>query len=117
MIPEPYQFVLLVLIAYRAWRLLAEDDILERPRRWLVRLPYTWKEGQSIPSVYREKWAGFITCAWCLGAWVTLAVYVAWVATLGDGPHSPQDFVVGAGIWFAISALVGLIRSKLDPPE
>lgn len=117
MIPEPYQFVLLALIAYRVWRLVAEDDVLERPRRWLVRLPYTWEEGQKIPDAYREKWALFITCPWCAGAWVSLGVYAIWVATLGDGPHSTEDFVIGAGMWFAISASVGLIRSKLDPPD
>ena len=117
MIPEPYQFVLLALIAYRLWRLVAEDDILERPRRWLVRLPRKWKEGDSFPQKYREELALFINCPWCAGAWVSLLVYTIWVATLGDGPDSFEEVVVGAGVWFAISASVGLIRSKLDPPE
>lgn len=117
MIPEPYLFVLLALVAYRAWRLVAEDEILERPRRWLVRLPRNWQEGQPIPQAYREKLALFITCPWCAGAWVSLLVYIVYLATLGDGPHSFEDVVVGAGVWFALSASVGLIRSKLDPPD
>lgn len=123
MIPEPYEFVLLALIAYRAWRLLAEDDILERPRRWLVRLPYEWEErdergvAQKLPVEYKEKWALFITCPWCAGAWVSLAIYVIYLATLGSWPDSGEDAVVGAGVWFAISAAVGLIRTNLDPPE
>ena len=117
MIPQPYIFILLALIAYRVWRLLAEDEILDWPRNWLVRLPRNWEDGDSIPKAYREKLALFITCPWCAGAWVSLIVYALWVGTLGDGPHSTEDVLVGAGVWFAISASVGLIRSKLDPPE
>lgn len=117
MIPEPYQFLLLALVAYRVWRLVAEDDILERPRRWLVRLPMNWKEGDSFPRKYREELALFINCPWCAGAWVSLLVYGIWLFTLGDGPHSTEDVLVGLGMWFALSCSVGLIRSKLDPPE
>ena len=117
MIPEPYEFVLLALIAFRLWRLLAEDDIFEKPRRWLVRLPYEWKEGQALPREYKEKWALFITCPWCAGAWISLLTYVIWMATLGEWPDSVSDVVVGLGVWFAISASVGLIRTNLDPPE
>lgn len=117
MIPEPYEFVLLALVAYRAWRLIAEDDILERPRHWLVRLPRDWEEGKPIPKNYREKLALFLTCPWCAGAWVSLLVYTAYMGTLGRWPDTAGEAVVGAGVWFAISSSVGLIRSKLDPPE
>ena len=117
MIPEPYQFVLLALVSYRVWRLLAEDVILEKPRRKLVRLPSTWKEGDSFPSKYREEWAIFFNCPWCLGAWVSLGVYIGWLAVLGDWPDSAGDVFVGIGVWFALSSLVGFQRSILDPPE
>jgi hypothetical protein len=116
-IPEIYELVLLVLIAYRAWRFIAEDDILERPRRWLVRLPYGWKEGDPLPKAYREKLALFINCPWCAGAWVSLLIYIIWMPTLGQWPDSAGDVAVGIGVWFAISSSVGLIRSTLDPPE
>ena len=117
MIPPPYYFVLLVLAAYRAWRLIAEDDVLERPRHWLVRLPSDWDEGDPLPKSYRDKLALFITCPWCAGAWVSLLTYIVYLATLGDWPSSTEDVVVGVGVWFAISCSVGLVRSKLDPPE
>lgn len=117
MIPSVYQFALLTLIAYRVWRLLAEDAILDKPRRRLVRLPHTWDEGDAFPKAYREEWAIFFNCPWCLGAWVSLGVYVSWIATLGEWPDSVSDVFVGVGVWFAISCVVGLIRSKLDPPE
>lgn len=116
-IPPVYQFVLLVLAAYRLWRLLSEDEILERPRRWLVRLPQTWDEGDAIPKDYRNEWALFITCPWCAGAWASLATYIGWMFTLGDYPDSASQVFVAIAIWFAISASVGLIRVRLDPPD
>jgi hypothetical protein len=122
-IPEPYQFVLLALIAYRLWRLIAEDDVLEGPRRRLVRLPRNWRgasgdrPADSIPSAYRETLALWLTCPWCAGAWVCLVVYGFWMATVGEWPDTAGDVTVAAGIWFALSALVGFQRAKLDPPE
>jgi Protein of unknown function (DUF1360) len=116
-IPAPYQFILLALIAYRAWRLVAEDEILTRPRRYLVRLPRKWKDGDILPESYRETFADFFNCAWCMGAWVSLIVYAFWMGTLGEWPDSLDDVLVGFGVWFAISCSVGLIRAKLDPSE
>lgn len=117
MIPVLYQFVLLALIAYRVWHLLAEDDVLKRPRHWLVRLPRGWKEGDTLPRAYRQRLALFINCPYCLGFYVSLGVYLAWISTLGTWPGSVTDILIGVGIWFAISASVGLIRSTLDPPD
>lgn len=123
MIPEPYWFVLLALIAYRTWRLIAEDAILDRPRRWLVRLPRDWSEGDDptrprpLPEGYRGETALFINCPWCAGAWVSLLTYIAYLATLGDWPENTSDYFVGIGVWFALSASVGLIRTNLDEPD
>jgi hypothetical protein len=123
MIPEPYQFVLLILVAYRTWRLIAEDDILERPRRWLVRLPRDWKEGddparpKALPKGYRENVALFLNCPWCAGAWISLLVYIGWIAALGEWPDTAGDVFVGLGVWFALSCTVGLVRRNLDPPD
>jgi hypothetical protein len=116
MIPDWYIFILLALVAFRVWRLLAEDDILERPRRWFLRLPREWKEGPT-PSGYKEKWALFLICPWCAGAWVSLLVYIAFLATIGEWPDTAGDVAVGFGVWFALSASVGLIRGNLDEPE
>jgi hypothetical protein len=115
-IPDWFEFILLALIAFRFWRLLAEDDILEHPRRWFLRLPYEWKDG-PFPKEYREKWALFLICPWCAGAWVSLLTYIAFLGTLGEWPDTFGDVAVGLGVWFALSASVGLIRTNLDPPE
>lgn len=116
-IPSPYEFVLLALAAYRLWRLISEDEVLEKPRRWLVRLPQTWDEGDAIPKQYRNEWALFLTCPWCAGAWVSLVSYIGWMFTIGQAPNVFSEFAVAGGVWFAVSASVGLIRVRIDPPE
>jgi hypothetical protein len=117
MIPEPYIFILLVLVAYRAWHLIAEDTVLERPRRWLVRLPKTWNEGDALPRGYRNELALFINCPWCAGAWVSLVTYVVYLATLGSWPDGTQDVFVGLGVWFALYCSVGLVSVNLDKDD
>ncbi len=117
MIPDWYIFLLLALIAFRVWRLLAEDDILDAPRRKILRLGNEWaRHGDVVPIDYREKWALFLTCPWCAGAWISGLVYLAWLWLLGNPDHA-SDILIGIGVWFALSAAVGLIRTNLDPPE
>lgn len=80
-IPDWYALVLLALASFRSWRLLAEDDILDRPRRYVTRLGSTWqKEGDQLPKDYRMGLNNFLTCPWCLGFWMALAWWGAWQA-------------------------------------
>lgn len=116
-IPPIYQFLLLAFAAYRLWRLLAEDEILNRPRRWLVRLPLSWDDGDAIPKNYRNEWAIFFQCPWCLGAWVCLGTYIGWMFTVGTTPSSVSEVFVAIAVWFALSSTLGIIRAQLDPPE
>lgn len=109
MIPEPYELILLALAAYRTWRLLAEDFILDRPRRWLLRLGKWEKDGDPLPKGYRAKLAEFFNCPACFGFWISLGWYIAWVIF-------PYETLVAATVG-AISALVIYQRHKLDPPE
>lgn len=109
MIPNWYGLVLLALAAYRIFRLLAEDLVLDRPRAWLLGLPADWKEGQPIPRGYREKLADFITCPWCLGFWVVLAWWGAWMIW----PHATLLVAVP----FAISTLIGALSHLLHVDE
>jgi len=44
-VPSPWVALILLAASFRIWRLLADDEILERPRYWLVRLPRGWQEG------------------------------------------------------------------------
>ena len=108
-IPQPYELFLLAVASFRVWRLLAEDDILDGPRMWLLRLPREWQPESPIPEQYRDKWATFLTCPWCLGFWVSLGLYLSWVWQ--------SEWTLIVATVFTISAAVGLIRNVLDAPE
>ena len=98
-VPNWYSLILLALAAYRVWRLIAEDDILDRPRRYVTRLGTKWqKDGDPLPKGYRLGLAQFITCPWCLGAHSAFAFWLAWIFW----PHG--TLVVAAPL--AISTLV-----------
>lgn len=102
MTPDWYTFVLLSLASYRVWRLIASDDATYRLRAWLVR----WDENVGVPR--RPYVAEWLYCPWCSGAWWTLGWFAAWWLW--------HDVTVIAAV-FAASAVVGLIRSRLDPEE
>lgn len=108
-VPGPWSALILIACAYRVWRLLAEDSILDEPRQRLVGLPPGWKEGDLIPAHYRNGLAAFINCPWCLGFWISVVLWGAWEIS----PFWTEVFAFP----FAISAGVGIVRGKLDPPE
>jgi len=104
-IPDWYTLSLLSLAAYRVFRLLSEDDILDRPRAWV--LGYRgWQEGQSLPDSYRVKAAEFVSCSACLGFWCSLAFVGAWWLW----PHGTTVVCVP----LAVSTLVIAVASLLD---
>jgi len=105
-IPEPYVFALLALIAARVWKLIGDDRILDRPRDWVLE-----RIKDDERAVY---WGDFIVCPWCAGFWVSGLVYGFWMATLGKLPDSVEEGLVGIGVWFAISALVGLFGLSVE---
>lgn len=92
-VPSWWPFLLLALAAFRTWRLLAEDTILDGPRARLV---------QRMP-----KGEEFVTCPWCAGFWIALAWWLAWEAW----PHG----TLVAAVPLAISAIVGVVAANLDP--
>ena len=107
-IPNWYVLALLTFAAFRVYRLISEDTILDRPRAWI--LGYRgWKEGEKLPDTYRVKWGEFVTCPWCAGFWVSLAFWGAWQVW----PHGTTVVAVP----LAVSALVGLVAKNLDKDE
>jgi uncharacterized protein DUF1360 len=77
--PSWFQFLVLGLAAWSTYHLLANDDILDRPRRWVLRLGSEWeKEGDPVPENYRLKWGQFLSCPYCAGFWIWVAWLVAW---------------------------------------
>ena len=92
MMPQPWAFALLALAAFRFFKLIADDAILDRPRDRLVK--------------NRETLNTFVVCPWCIGAWIAAAWWAAWWAW----PHP----TLVAATPFALSAAVGLLASALD---
>lgn len=106
-VPSWYELVLLSLAAFRIWKLIGEDTVLDRPRDWLagkLRNPdgRPFKRGGAMREHY---WMTFLLCSWCAGAWIAA---VWW----GFYEWCPHWTLVVAAPW-AISAIVGLIGSKL----
>ena len=108
-VPSLAELLLLALAAYRVWRLVAEDDILDRPRRRLLRLGEWRKEGDPVPANYRSWWGDLLRCAWCAGFWISVLWWLAWAIT--------PDWTLFLAVPFAVSALVGFARVRLDPDE
>lgn len=81
-------FVFVSLCAYRVWRLLALDVVLDRPRGWLI----------GKLGVERSAW---VSCSWCAGWWVSAAVVGAvWSQTSLPLP----------ALWFGgVSTVVGML--------
>ncbi len=94
-IPDWWAVALLALGTYRLWRLLAEDVILDWPRNKLA------------PA--ESKRSEFLACAFCAGAWLTIAAWLFWVWQ----PH----WALVTATPFAISALSGLVAANLDPSD
>ena len=59
LVPEPYELVLLALAAGRAWKIVGDDRILERPRDWLL--------GKLTEGHRQDYWGDFPVCPWCAG--------------------------------------------------
>jgi hypothetical protein len=101
--PSAWQFVLLALAAFRAWKLVGDDAVLDRPRDWLLdRLG-----GEASDRGDRASY--LMSCPWCLGAWMALAWWLAWLAW----PHG----AVVVATPFALSAAVGYLGVTIDRLE
>lgn len=93
-VPDWWEAILLALAAWRCFQLLAEDDILERPRAWAVKR-------------LSDKWQDFITCPYCAGFWIAVAWWVAWLIW-------PYETTVVAVPWALSAGVIG--ASKVLSP-
>lgn len=96
-IPAPWAGVLLALGAYRLLRLVLVDEVLDRPRKWLL-----YRDSEP-----RAAWLiTLANCYWCAGWWVSLAVFAAYEAW----PHG--TLVVMAPL--ALSTALAVVGRNLD---
>jgi hypothetical protein len=122
--PSAWQFVVLTLAAYRLTRLAGWDEfpLAAKTRAWVTGLRWVPDEadqeivlpgkspGSEVPTVRpaydRPIIAHLVSCPFCIGAWISFAVYGAW---LGGG-----RITLIALTPFAISGAVGLLAKNLD---
>lgn len=106
--PEPWVFALLVLGAMRITRLVGWDTLTaglrERATGWT-------DDGHRLDVTHPSRARGqairaFVSCPWCLGFWISVLVWLAWL-------EWPRATLV-AMTPFAINAVVGVIVKKLD---
>jgi hypothetical protein len=64
-VPDWWEAILLALAAWRVFQLIADDEILNGPRRY-------------VTGKLSEKWELFIECPYCAGFWIALAWWAAW---------------------------------------
>ena len=93
-VPTTWTFALLALAGFRIWRLLAEDTILDRPRA-----AFKQRVGET-----GETW---LLCPWCCGAWLSVALWLAWVVS--------HHWTTVVAVPLAISAVLALVAANLDP--
>lgn len=106
MIPDGLPLLILILGAYRLTRLVGWDEF---PLVAKLRDRVTGKRGVEGGVEYHERpvLEHFLTCPFCVGFWISAAVYVAWLSA-----PRPTLYAVTP---FAISGAVGLIAKNLDP--
>lgn len=121
MIPSPWVALVVVLAVFRLCRLAGWDEFppVVRARVWLVgaevassasanqRMSITNDAAPEEVWTYRRPLlADLLSCAFCLGWWLSLVAYLAWLA------EPTWTLYVCAPL--ALSAAVGLIAKNLD---
>lgn len=101
MIPSPFEFFLLAAAAFRLTRLLAWDTFppVVRARLWLLGDDHEPPRSLLLVELF--------ACAFCLGFWVSLGLYLAWIWL--------PTATLAASVVLGLSAIVGLVAKVLDP--
>ena len=98
-VPDWWEFTLLALAAWRVFHLIGHDDILDKPRRYVTRLRADWeKEGDPTGKDYREKLGAFLECPYCLGFWIALIWWVAWLIFPTETVWLAVPWAISAGV-------------------
>lgn len=106
-VPEWWSLLLLSGAAWRTFQLLARDDILDRPRRWALRLGDDWRRaGDRVPKDYREKWADFLVCRYCAGFWVFAAWWLSWQLVSEPWTEVVASLFVGSAALVALDKML-----------
>ena len=111
-IPDWWQALILALGTFRLVRLVSYDSFppLVRVRNRVTGAEWDQDAGEGGEGEWayrRPVLAELFSCAYCFGLWLSLGVYVLWLA-------SPAAAVYAA-FPLALSAAIGIIARWLDP--
>ncbi len=95
--------VLLSLCAFRIWRLLGKDDVTMPLRVKVVTKDRIIQEGGFRGWTFK-----LLTCEWCLGTWVSLAL-VTW-----DHFHPIPTWGLLLGAASALVGFLGTLDERLN---
>jgi hypothetical protein len=103
--PEWWLVALASLAAYRVTRLATADKIaepfMERLRWWFEKRWYAKHDEEGSQTDWNSKWAYLLSCAWCLGFWVSGVTTV--LVSMAYGLDYPIL------TWLAMSTVVGFL--------
>lgn len=88
-----WPLIIMALAVYSITRLITKDSIVDRQRDWFIeRFPYEGYTTRNRPNPKRcefivtgdhyyvtvgNRWGELVTCPWCMGFWVSVAVFGA----------------------------------------
>lgn len=98
-VPSPWEFALGALAAWRIWKLLADDEILDRPRDWIE------ERSKFVETL--------LACPYCSGFWVAF-VSTSVYYLVRDDPERWPVYVGATVTTFALSAAIVLIETAHD---
>ncbi len=117
--------IVLALAAARLARLITTDDLLDKPREWVLR---RWPSEDTLfgdsevnegrlstgVEVFREddgwyawvpsRWGDLVTCVWCVSFWIGVLVWTAY--------QFYPDAIVLAAVPFAFSYVAGWLNDR-----
>lgn len=105
---------ILALASYRITRFLVLDSLMgfgpDSGSGLSVRIDrFAYDEDGSDRSWWRGKVGDLLTCTWCLGFWVSLAVLCAWTTTV------PWELgTEGVLTAFAVAGAQGYMNSRMN---
>lgn len=112
---EPLAFLILVLASYRITRFLVHDSLMgfgpdsgSQVSMWVDRFAYEGDDGLDR-SFLRGKIGDLLTCTWCTGFWVSLAVVAVWTQVV-PWDMSLQEWVQV----FAVAGGQGFMNSRMN---
>lgn len=111
---EALEFVVVVLAAYRITRFLVKDSLIgfgpDSASRISVRLDrFAYDSEGNGRSWWREYVGDLLTCTWCLGFWVSLAVACTWLRLM------PWELgIEGWGVAWGVAGAQGYLNTRMN---